>query len=129
MKEVSVVNQSSREGTPFASISKMLTNKLTQNEAVVCVVGLGYVGLPLAIEFSKSLRVIGYDINKDKRCRFRYNLRSNTSTKIKRARFDILGFDPLLSREEIEAFGIGSVEDLNGVNADCAITTVAHDAF
>ncbi len=45
---------------------KMLINKLTQNEAIVCVVGLGYVGLPLAIEFSKSLRVIGYDINNDK---------------------------------------------------------------
>jgi len=42
---------------------------------------------------------------------------------------DILGFDPLLRREEIEAFGIGAVEDLNGVNADCVIITVAHDAF
>jgi UDPglucose 6-dehydrogenase/UDP-N-acetyl-D-galactosamine dehydrogenase len=42
---------------------------------------------------------------------------------------DILGFDPLLSREEIEAFGIDAVEDLNGVNADCVIITVAHDAF
>ena len=44
----------------------MLTDKLNQNEAVVCVVGLGYVGLPLAIEFSKSLRVIGYEIDEDK---------------------------------------------------------------
>ena len=31
---------------------KKLTNKLNQNEAVVCVVGLGYVGLPLAKNFS-----------------------------------------------------------------------------
>ena len=30
---------------------------------VVCVVGLGYVGLPLAEAFSKHLKVIGYDIN------------------------------------------------------------------
>jgi len=45
---------------------KMLTDKLNQNEAVVCVVGLGYVGLPLAIEFSKSLRVIRYEIDEDK---------------------------------------------------------------
>ena len=28
---------------------KMLTDKLNQNEAVVCVVGPGYVGLPLAV--------------------------------------------------------------------------------
>ena len=44
----------------------MLTDKLNRNEAVVCVVGLGYVGLPLAIEFSKGMRVIGYDIDEDK---------------------------------------------------------------
>ena len=29
----------------------------------VCVVGLGYVGLPLAEAFAKHLKVIGYDIN------------------------------------------------------------------
>ena len=32
----------------------------------VCVVGLGYVGLPLAEAFAKSLKVIGFDINDDK---------------------------------------------------------------
>ena len=41
----------------------MLTDKLNRNEAVVCVVGLGYVGLPLAIEFSKDMQVIGYEID------------------------------------------------------------------
>jgi len=30
----------------------------------ICVLGLGYVGLPLAVEFSKKYRVIGFDINK-----------------------------------------------------------------
>lgn len=33
------------------------------NEARLAVVGLGYVGLPLAVEFGKNLSVIGYDIN------------------------------------------------------------------
>ncbi len=32
----------------------------------VCVVGLGYVGLPLAVEFSKKLPVIGFDINNNR---------------------------------------------------------------
>src|SRR3989344_3493627 len=34
----------------------------------ICVVGLGYVGLPLAVEFSKTeiAPVIGFDINKEK---------------------------------------------------------------
>ena len=34
------------------------TEKLT-----ICVLGLGYVGLPLAVEFGKSIKTIGYDIN------------------------------------------------------------------
>ena len=29
----------------------------------IAVIGLGYVGLPLAVEFSKKYNVIGYDIN------------------------------------------------------------------
>ena len=32
----------------------------------IAVIGLGYVGLPLAIEFSKHFEVIGYDINDEK---------------------------------------------------------------
>ena len=32
----------------------------------ICIIGLGYVGLPLAVEFSKKFRVIGYDIDKKK---------------------------------------------------------------
>ena len=32
----------------------------------VCIVGLGYVGLPLAEVFSKHLKVTGYDIDEEK---------------------------------------------------------------
>ncbi len=32
----------------------------------LCVVGLGYVGLPLAKAFSKHLKTIGFDIDEDK---------------------------------------------------------------
>lgn len=33
------------------------------NDTKIAVVGLGYVGLPLAGEFGKKLDVVGYDIN------------------------------------------------------------------
>ena len=36
------------------------------NNKKIAVIGLGYVGLPLAIEFSKKREVIGFDINKDR---------------------------------------------------------------
>jgi UDP-N-acetyl-D-galactosamine dehydrogenase len=40
------------------------TGSLQMYNPVVCVVGLGYVGLPLAVEMSKYFKVIGFDINK-----------------------------------------------------------------
>ena len=30
----------------------------------ICILGLGYVGLPLALEFSKKRKVIAFDIDK-----------------------------------------------------------------
>jgi UDP-N-acetyl-D-galactosamine dehydrogenase len=33
------------------------------NKAVIGVIGLGYVGLPIALEFAKKIPVIGFDIN------------------------------------------------------------------
>ncbi len=33
---------------------------------VIAVVGLGYVGLPLAVEFGKSYRTIGFDLSREK---------------------------------------------------------------
>jgi UDPglucose 6-dehydrogenase/UDP-N-acetyl-D-galactosamine dehydrogenase len=36
------------------------------NKPVVCVVGLGYVGYPLAEAFSRHIRTIGFDIDSNK---------------------------------------------------------------
>ena len=32
-------------------------------EDKIAIIGLGYVGLPLAVEFAKKYQVIGFDIN------------------------------------------------------------------
>ena len=32
----------------------------------ICVIGLGYVGLPIAVEFGKKRKVIGFDINQER---------------------------------------------------------------
>lgn len=39
---------------------------LNHNNAKLAVIGLGYVGLPLAVEFGKSRPVVGFDINADR---------------------------------------------------------------
>ncbi|MCH2233207.1 MAG: nucleotide sugar dehydrogenase [Crocinitomicaceae bacterium] len=38
-------------------------DRLVNKEATLAVIGLGYVGLPIALEFAKKIKVIGFDIN------------------------------------------------------------------
>lgn len=48
-----------------------MVDKLMLNNAIVCVIGVGYVGLPLAEAFCKSLKVIGFDTDEEKIKRLR----------------------------------------------------------
>ncbi|MBI9052558.1 MAG: nucleotide sugar dehydrogenase [Bacteroidales bacterium] len=41
-------------------------NKLVNKEAKLAVIGLGYVGLPIGLEFAKKISVIGFDIKQDR---------------------------------------------------------------
>lgn len=43
-----------------------LYNKIIKGEEAISLVGLGYVGMPIAIAFAKKVDVIGFDINKSK---------------------------------------------------------------
>ena len=43
-----------------------LFEALRNKEKAISVTGLGYVGLPLALEFAKHFRVIGFDINSER---------------------------------------------------------------
>ena len=38
-------------------------DRLKNKETKIAVIGLGYVGLPIALEFAKTMSVIGFDIN------------------------------------------------------------------
>jgi UDP-N-acetyl-D-galactosamine dehydrogenase len=37
---------------------------LSESNSVIAIIGVGYVGLPLAIEFGKKLRTVGFDVSK-----------------------------------------------------------------
>src|SRR5512133_2405426 len=41
-------------------------NKLLKKETKLSVIGLGYVGLPIALEFAKKIKVIGFDIKPER---------------------------------------------------------------
>ena len=46
------------------SIAKDLIAKAERREALFGIIGLGYVGLPLAVELAKAgFKVLGYDIS------------------------------------------------------------------
>ena len=37
---------------------------MKKNKQNIAIIGLGYVGLPLAVEFGKKFKTVGFDINK-----------------------------------------------------------------
>ncbi|MDB4334741.1 nucleotide sugar dehydrogenase [bacterium] len=43
-----------------------MLNKLLAKETKLSVIGLGYVGLPLALEFARKMKVVGFDIKADR---------------------------------------------------------------
>lgn len=45
---------------------KAVVEKVESQQALIGVVGLGYVGLPLAVEFGKKRKVVGFDINQSR---------------------------------------------------------------
>ena len=48
----------------IAEPEKNIANKIADKEAVIGIIGLGYVGLPLAVEYAgKGFKTIGYDLD------------------------------------------------------------------
>ena len=52
----------------------------------IAVIGLGYVGLPLALEFAKHFKVIGFDINQKRVDMMRNNI--DPSEELEAAAFE-----------------------------------------
>jgi UDP-N-acetyl-D-glucosamine dehydrogenase len=53
-----------RDVNPSVNMKDQLLARIQDQSAVIGIVGLGYVGLPLAMEFAKAgFHVIGYDVS------------------------------------------------------------------
>ena len=63
----------------------------------IAIIGLGYVGLPLAVEFAKKYQVVGFDINKQRIKELRQNKDVTLETE----------------SSELEAVNMPSLKDLN----------------
>ena len=49
--------------------------------------------------------------------------------ELKEFKCDVYGYDPLLSKEEINGFGIIPIDNLNEIKVNCVIVTVIHNVF
>lgn len=47
-------------------MSKLTIDQLLSKQESLAVIGLGYVGLPIALAFARKLKVVGFDINADR---------------------------------------------------------------
>lgn len=47
-------------------MNNSIYNSLLAKEAKLAVIGLGYVGLPIALEFARKIKVVGFDINPER---------------------------------------------------------------
>lgn len=43
-----------------------LYHRLRSGEETLSLIGLGYVGMPIAVAFAKKVPVIGFDVNEEK---------------------------------------------------------------
>ena len=75
-------------------------SRLILGEAKLAVVGLGYVGMPIAFEFAKHINVIGYDISDKKICEYKNGIdaKSVLSEAIKSVSIDFTS-DPTRLKE------------------------------
>ncbi len=97
--------------------------KYSLERAVVCIVGLGYVGLPLAEAFSKSFKVIGFDTDVDKIKKLSQSshnqnlLLTNNHNEISKASFIIICVPtPLTKSKEPDLFHVISAAENVGRN-------------
>ena len=58
-------------------MTKLLSQNLYTKKNKLAIIGLGYVGLPLAIEFGKKREVIGFDVNKNRIDELKRNIDSS----------------------------------------------------
>lgn len=109
----------------------MASMKHNLNQALVCVVGLGYVGLALAEAFSKSLEVIGFDIDSERVSRLsrdntNKNLQlSNNPKEISKANFIIIAVPtPVTKSKEPNLSYVTSAARIVGENIKRGSTVI-----
>lgn len=94
-------------------------------EKQIAIIGLGYVGLPLAIEFGKKYQVLGFDINKDR-------IEELNSGKDRTNEADLDGMSYAMNLTKQKSIGLKfshNVEDLKSCNIFVVTVPTPIDQF
>jgi UDP-N-acetyl-D-galactosamine dehydrogenase len=94
-------------------------------EKQIAIIGLGYVGLPLAIEFGKKYQVLGFDINKDR-------IEELNSGKDRTNEADLVGMSFAMNLTKQKSIGLKfsyNVEDLKSFNVFIVTVPTPIDQF
>ena len=95
------------------------------HEKQIAIIGLGYVGLPLAIEFGKKYKVLGFDINKER-------IEELNSGKDRTNEADLEGLSFAMSLIKDSTIGLSfsnEVEDLKSSNIYIVTVPTPIDQF
>jgi UDP-N-acetyl-D-glucosamine/UDP-N-acetyl-D-galactosamine dehydrogenase len=94
-------------------------------EKQIAIIGLGYVGLPLAIEFGKKYKVLGFDINSDR-------IEELNSGKDRTNEADLDGMSYAMNLTKQKSIGLKfshNVEDLKSFNVFVVTVPTPIDQF
>jgi UDP-N-acetyl-D-glucosamine/UDP-N-acetyl-D-galactosamine dehydrogenase len=83
-----------------------LKTLVESNDIKICILGLGYVGLPLAVEFGKKYNTVGFDVNKKRILSLKdgHDATGEVSTKEINKSKDIIFTDNLKDIEDSNIF-------------------------
>jgi len=98
-----------------------MVSKSDLKKKMICVVGLGYIGMPLAEAFSKHFKVVGFDVDEKKIDKLKNNYSNleltSTPSKIKEADFIIIAVPtPVTKSKEPNLAFIESASRIVGQN-------------
>lgn len=96
------------------------------NNKRIAIIGLGYVGLPLAIEFGKKYKVMGFDINQD-----RVNELNNGQDRTKEADLEGMSIAMKMHTDNANSglYFSCNTEDLSGCNVFIVTVPTPIDQF
>jgi UDP-N-acetyl-D-galactosamine dehydrogenase len=81
-------------------MSNAIYNKLVSKEETLAVLGLGYVGLPIALAFAKKIKVLGFDINAERVEMMKNKI--DPSQELESSAFDNCDIDFTASMDELK---------------------------